>query len=161
MRISKRPVDRRPVDFWASVNRCCFPNIPVGYEKSADFRSTCVDRRVYTLGQTYQAVPHLLTVLTGLLRNILDLYIYNYLKSLESIDSLSRTFEQKRIKSQQDVFCSSSSKASASINRSTGRSTPVNRCCNRPESLRRPVNLCQNRICTHHANNANDERSLP
>lgn len=148
MRRSKRPVDRRPVDFWGSVNRCCFPDITAGYKKSAAFRSTHVDLEVDTIHQSYQLVRVLLTVLTAFLRYIIDLYIYNYIILLDSIHSLFRTLEQKRIKSQQDVFCSSVSKVSVLINRSTRRSTVVNRSCNLAESLTATIDLFENGIWT-------------
>jgi hypothetical protein len=122
-----RPVDLRPVDFWAKVNRTCFLMFPMGCEKSGLFRSTCVDLDVNSFHESSRAVSRLLTLLTDSLRIIIDLYIYNYMILLVLIHSLSRTLEQKRIKSQQDDFCSVLRSASTSIKRSTGRSTAVNR----------------------------------
>ena len=161
MSTSKRPADRRPADMSADVSTCQPVRILVGYEKTGRNVSACADRHVSGHHESFHRVTQVLTLLTGLLRNILDLYIYNYLKSLESIDSLSRTFEQKRIFCQQDVFCSSSTRASTSIIMSAGVSAHVSRTGNLAESLTASADICELSICKNNANNANDERSLP
>jgi hypothetical protein len=157
---SKRPVDRRPVDFWPLVNRLLVSVILVGYKKSGILRSTHVDPKVYANAQLFQYLANLLTLLTGSLRRIIDLYICKYLKLHDHTHSLTHTFEVKRIKSQQDVFCSYGSKASITIKRSTARSTVVNRTCKVLESLTSIVDVCENRIFTNDTNNANHERTF-
>jgi len=157
---SDRPVDRRPVDFWPLVNRTMVSKITVTCKKSGLFWSTHVDLEVNKLSESFHDLTDLLTLLTCFLRRIIDLYICKYLKLHDHTHSLTHTFEVKRIKSQQDVFCSYGSKASITIKRSTVWSTVVNRTCKILESLTSIVDVCENRIFTNNADNAKQGRTF-
>lgn len=82
------------------------------WEKTPLRTSTNLNIDLNRFPQSIQELARMLRLLSRLLRKIIDLYIYNYLKSLAWMDSLSRTFVQKRIKSQQSGRCSCESKTS-------------------------------------------------